>query len=113
MALDQITRLRQLIGEPIPAGGRATDTMYSDVEMQDFLDRAGNDLNRAAYIGWLAKAGVYANLVTTTEGNASRLNSDLRDHAMGMAKHYEGLLPLAVAGRTRIGKIVRPGSAAI
>lgn len=113
MALDQITRLRQLIGERIPSGGTQADTMFTDIEVQDFLDRAGNSLYQAAYIGWQAKAATYAGLASTTEGNASRLNSDLHDHAMRMVKMFEGFLTVSVQGRTRIGKIARPGTGAV
>lgn len=109
MALDQITRLRSLLGESIPEdGGTEADTMFTDVQIQDFLDQTGT-LNQAAYVGWLAKAGTYAGLVNTTEGNAARQMSDLHANALKMVKMYEGMTGISVQGRTRVGKIVRQG----
>lgn len=113
MALDAITRLRQMVGERIPPGGDETATRFTNAEIQDFLDRTGNDQIRAAYEGWKVKAGLFANLASTTEGNASRLNSDLFEHAKDMMRYYESLNPSTVQGRTRIGKIVRPGTGAV
>ena len=112
MALDQITRLRNLIGEPIPVGGNEADTLFTDVQVQDFLDEGGR-LTQAAYVGWLAKAGIYAGLVNTTEGNASRNMSDLHANALEMVRFYQGKIDLPVSGRTRIGTIRRYGGGQI
>lgn len=112
MALDQITRLRTLLGEPIPPSGADTDTMFTDAQVQDFLDLTGT-LTQAAYVGWLAKAGTYAGLANTTEGNASRAMSDLHVAALKQVKLYKGELAPAVAGRARVGRIFRPGTGSI
>lgn len=85
MALTEIQRLRQALGESIPAGGTQSDTMFTDVEIQDFLDRAsGLDpvADWAAYFGWVAKAAALANLVTTREGQSQNNFSDLHDAAI-------------------------------
>lgn len=101
-------RLRQLLGEVVPPGGTAADTMFTPAEIQDFLDST-NSLKAAAASGWLAKAGAYAGLVTTTEGTSRRALSDLHDHAIAMLKVYgaDSSVPTS-SGRTRIHQIVRP-----
>jgi len=53
---------------------------------------------------------MYASLVTTSEGNAAKQMSDLHANALKMVKLYQGSAPLGVAGQTRQGRIVRPGS---
>lgn len=107
MALTDITRLRDLLGEPIPEGGTEADTLFTDQRIEDFLSIANGDLDRAAFEGWRAKAGQLANLVDVTEGNAARKMSDLLDNADKMVKYYQRSSGGPTEGRTRIGRIVR------
>lgn len=107
MALSDASRLRTLLGEVIPPAGSAADTMFSDAQILDFLALGNDDIERAAYEGWRAKAANFANLVDVTEGNASRKLSDLLDHANNMVKLYSKSSSGPTEGRTRIGKIVR------
>lgn len=107
MPLSNAQRLRQLLGEVIPNPGEDTDTMFSDEEIDDFLLRAGNNVARAAAIGWNVKAANYAGLMTTTEGNASRQASDLFGHATTMVKKYEAMRSEATSGRAQVGRIRR------
>jgi hypothetical protein len=81
--------------------------MFSDEEIEDFLELGGNDPFAAAYWGWMEKAANYANLVNVNEGNAAREMSDLHRQAIRMADRYVGYVPTPSRGRARMGKIVR------
>ena len=107
MAISDVDRLRGLLSEVIPPGGSATETLFSDEQIQDFLDMADNDLDRAAYEGWRRKAAEFANLVNVTEGNSARDMSDLHKNALEMIAHYSRARAGPTEGRTRIGRIVR------
>lgn len=107
MALTDQDRLRGLLGEPIPEGGSASETLFSDLEIQDLLTQAGGNLDRAAYEGWRIIAAHFAQLVDTADGNASRAMSDLHDHAIKMIAMYGRSSQGPTEGRTRIGRIRR------
>ena len=107
MALTDADRLRGLLGEPIPEGGTADETLFSDAEIEDLLTQAADNLDRAAYEGWRVKAAHYAGLVDTNDGNASRAMSDLYDHAAKMVSLYARSSGGPTEGRTRIGKVRR------
>lgn len=107
MALTDTTRLRDLLGEPIPEGGTEDDTLFTDQRLNDFLDLANGDVERAAFEGWRAKAGQLANLVDVADGNASRKMSDLLSNAEKMVRFYQRSSSGPTEGRTRIGRIVR------
>lgn len=110
MALSDSDKLRLLLGEVIPAGGTASDTMFSADDIDTFL-LAGSQ-NAAALQGWKAKAAQYSNLVTVTEGNSSRAMSDLYKAALEMVQYYEDAVAAEAVlegtkGRVVIGKISR------
>lgn len=107
MALSSADRLRQLLGERIPAGGVDSDTFFTDDEVNDLLLQGRNSQNRAAYLGWLLKAAEYANMMNVTEGNASRQAATLYDNAMKQVQFYERATTVMATGRTRIGRIRR------
>lgn len=107
MALSDAERVRQLLGESIPTGGDASDTLFTDEEIDSLLADSNNDVERSAYEGWRAKAAKVANLVDVTEGNASRAMSDLHAHALDMVKLYARSSAGPTEGRTRIGRIRR------
>lgn len=117
MPLDDISRLRGLIAERVPTGGDPSDTLFSDEEIEDFLDQASNNIRAAAYLGWIAKAGEYANLADVTEGNSARNLSDLAAAAEKAAANFlpdaqaAGVVPAQGVGRVRIGIIQRSGGA--
>lgn len=90
MAFGDVDRLRLILGEPIPADGSEGDTMFTNVQLQDFLSQADADLSKAAVLGWQIKAADYANLVDVAEGNSSRAMSDLHKNALAMVKYYSG-----------------------
>lgn len=107
MPLTNTQRLRTLLGEQIPTEGTTSDTMFSTEQIEDFLSRGGGDLNAAAFYGWEAKMGELANLVTTSEGNASRAMSDLHKAAKRMVDHYSAFVTTPGRGHARIGHIRR------
>jgi hypothetical protein len=101
-------RLRALIGESIPPGGEDVDTLFTEAEIQDILDQS-DDVERAAYEAWREKAAKLANLVDTTEGNSQKKFSQLLDNANDMIKLYLRSSGGPTEGRTRIGRLTRPG----
>lgn len=100
-------RVRSLLGEAIPASGTDADTMFSDDEIEDFLEEGFQDVNAAAYFGWREKAANYSNMVNVNEGNAAREMSDLHRQALRMMAIYVGYVETPSRGRARMGNIVR------
>lgn len=98
-AITDSQRLRKLLGESIPDGGSADDTLFSDDEITDLLVRH-TTVEACLSEGWEMKAAALADLVTTVEGSSQRKLSDLHDHALAQAKYYG-------SGSTRIGTITR------
>jgi hypothetical protein len=111
MALNAGQHLRMLLGEDTPSGGDDSDTMFKDAEIQHFLDITP-DVERAAFEGWKAKAARLSTLVDTTEGNAQKKYSQSYQNALDMMKIYAkaggSVDGVSTAGRTRVGRIVRP-----
>lgn len=101
-------RLRALVGESIPDGGTEADTLFTEVEIDDILSQS-DDVERAAYEAWREKAAKLANLVDTTEGNSQKKFSQLLDNANDMVKLYLRSSGGPTEGRTRIGRLTRPG----
>lgn len=115
MSSPDVDQVRLRLGEVIPGGGSENDTMFTDAQVQGFLDGATGDQTEAALAGWRVKAARYANLVTVSEGNSTRQMSDLHTNALAMVKQLEGEV-LVVAtpddllgrrGRVVIGEISR------
>lgn len=112
MSRSQEDRLRGLLGEAIPASGSDADTMFTDEEITDFLERAtavNQDftLEAAAFYGWQEKMANYAGMVTVSEGNASRELTELHRNAQRMVEQFRGYVPTPGRGRARIGKLAR------
>lgn len=107
MALSDVERVRQLLGEETDVDGDAGETLFTDEAIQQLLDEAGGNIERAVYEGWRIKAANFSSLVDITEGNASRAMSDLMDHALKMVATYARSTAGPTEGRTRIGRIVR------
>lgn len=101
-------KLRNLLGEPIPASGTEADTLFTTAALTELLEDNNNNLDRAAYEGWRIKAAHYANLVDVTDGNATRAMSDLLDNADKMVRSYLRSSDGPTEGRTRVGRIIRP-----
>lgn len=102
-------QVRSLIGESLPLSGLASDTMFSDDEVLDFLELGSGDVEAAAYYGWREKAANYANLVNVNEGNAARELSDLHRQALRMMDRYVAYIETPGRGRARMGNITREG----
>jgi len=100
-------QLRALLGEALPVGGDDSDTMFTDEEIDDLLEKGNSVPEAAAYYGWLEKAANYAKMVNVNEGNAARELGELHRQALRMADRYIGWVPTPSRGRTRIGKITR------
>jgi hypothetical protein len=100
-------QVRALIGEAIPSGGSAADTMFTDAEIEDFLELGFTNVRAAAYYGWIEKAANYSNLVNVNEGNAARELGELHRQALRMAERFIGYVPTPSRGRARIGNITR------
>ena len=107
MAITDRDRVRRLLGEDIPEGGDESDTLFTDLVIDDFLLIANGDTERAAYEGWKVKAAKLSDLVDITEGNASRAMSDAHKHALDMVRQFQRSSGGPTEGRTRIGKIRR------
>lgn len=103
--ITDIDRLRLEVDDPMPTDG--TDPQFSNAQLQDALDQAYGNVERAAAIVWRWKAARAADLVDVTEGNASRAMSDLQSHALDMVQHYERSRSGPTEGRTTIGRIRR------
>lgn len=99
--------LRLLLGESITPGKTDADTMFSNEEIDDFLETSSGDVFAAAFHGWVAKMGNYANLVTVNEGNAMRELTELHKAAKRMVDQYSGYAPTPGRGRAHIGNIRR------
>lgn len=105
MALTALERLRLLIDDEMPIDG--SDPMFPDATLNDILENAAGDPERAAAEAWMMKAAKYAGMVDVTEGNASRAMSDLHSHALAMVTRYQKSSSGPTEGRTRIGRIRR------
>lgn len=110
MPVTDADRLRRALGERIPTGGSASDTMFSSDEIDDILLQGGSDDNLSAYYGWVAKTAELANLVDTAEGSSKREMGQLHTHALAQVKYYEGLTGITVdhSRHARVGNITRP-----
>ena len=111
MALTGVDILRSILSESIPSGGMDTDTMFTADQIDALLlDRT---MNEASAAGWAEKAGQYAELVDTSEGNSARKMSDLHRAALAMAEYYNGkaaedaIAAGGSGGHVTIGKISR------
>lgn len=104
MTLSAADTVRMNVGESIPVGGTAADTLFTDDQIQAFLTQNNQLINRSTAMAWRAKAASLAGLVDVQEGNSSRKMSQAYDQALAQAKYWASLPenPLVV-GQTRIG----------
>lgn len=98
--------LRMYLGEVIPEGGSDSDTMFSESEIQAFIDNSSS-LNAAASMGWEIKAANLSVLVDMAEGSSRRSLRQRWENALSMANHYQELSGPVSAGGTRIRDIGR------
>jgi hypothetical protein len=97
MAVTDAERLRALIGETIPPGGTASDTLLTEDQVTDLLDRYGTP-ELAQIEGWAIKAAALSTLVDTVEG------SSIRKHS---AVHKAALSQLRTMNTTAGGRVTR------
>jgi hypothetical protein len=97
MAMTDTERLRALLGETIPVGGSASDTLFSEDQVDDLLTRHGS-VEAAESEGWRQKAAALATLVDTTEGSSTRKHS---------AAHKAALAQVRTANTTAGGRGTR------
>jgi hypothetical protein len=100
MAMTESERLRAFLGESIPAGGSASDTLFTSDQIDDLLDRHGSP-EVARREGWELKAAALATLVTTVEGSSQRKMSDAHKAAVRQVQALGG------GGVTRIHTLTR------
>jgi len=81
MPSSQADKLRRKIGEDVPSGGTADDTLFSDEEIQEILDE--NPIwESAVRVAWETKATRLSNLTDVNEGGSRRPLSQLHDKAL-------------------------------
>lgn len=102
----QKTELRDSIGETIPEGGSAADTLVTDEKIEAWID-GSSTMTEAALKGWEYKLAHWAGLVDVTDGAAMRALSDLMEHGQAMISYYQKKSLGTVRSRSRIGKIIR------
>jgi hypothetical protein len=103
MAISDADLLRARLGESIPEGGSDADTLFTDEQIEDFLDRYGSVANSLAE-AWEVKAAALSTLVDTAEGNSRRQLSQAYANAIKQAAALAG-----GPGRARVHQIERPG----
>jgi len=108
-----VARVREKIGETVHTGEAASDTMFSNAEVEAWI-QASPTFNHAVVEGWEAKLANFTNLADVTDGAASRKLGDLADRARENLKYWRNRIAVGpdeelARSRTRIGKIVRNG----
>jgi hypothetical protein len=101
VAVTESERLRGYLGEVIPPGGSASDTLFTEDQVEDLLERHGSP-EAARREGLELKAAALANLVTTVEGSSTRKLSDAHKAVLSQIS----ALGPAGSTRTRIHRIV-------
>jgi hypothetical protein len=106
----QRTEIRLKLGEVIPEGGTDADTLFSDIQVDNLVDKHGS-VDAALGEGWQIKAGLLAGLVDIAEGGSKRNLSSLYQNALRMAEVY-GFNDLSSSGpsnHVRIRTLHRSG----
>lgn len=86
--LDPTDLVRLQCGEQIPDGGEDTDTLFTDGQIQTFLDQCGQMVNAATAMAWRAKMAIFATQVDIVEGNSQRKMSQAYTAAESQAKFW-------------------------
>ena len=101
-----VNELRSMLGESLGEGVVESDSLFTNLQLIAWLD-AEPYMEGAALKGWLTKMAHFAGLVNVVDGASSRELGMLIDNAERMVKLYSKLSLGPVAGRSRVGKIVR------
>lgn len=99
MPVGDVNHVRELIGERVTAGSTEADTMFTDLEIGEILDRNGGSISATVAEAWRIKAAAFASLVDTSEGTSKRAMSDLHENALRMAAAAEENIPGAKGTR--------------
>lgn len=104
MTMSLVDQVRMNAGETIPEGGSASDTNFTDEQINDLLLLNNNLVNKTTAAVWRAKAALYAGLVDVQEGNSSRKMGSMVTAAQAQARFWAAQPePSAAMGGTRIG----------
>lgn len=87
MSSGEIGYMRMLLGDPDPAPAGTTRFFSDDQINMLLLNTESRD--RAAQVGWSAKAAFYADLVDINESGAERLLSQMHKNAVRQAQLYQ------------------------
>lgn len=83
-----VAELRLQIGERVPSGGTAEDTLFTDDEIEMFISRGGGRYFFTLAYAWSAKAGILSELVDVVEDGSQRLLSQRFRNADRRAEHF-------------------------
>lgn len=84
--------LRLLLSEKkVDPNGDGSDTLLTDTELELILTLAGDNLNRAAAIGWAVKGGHYSDMIDMNESGSQRRLNQLFTNCERMWKMYDSL----------------------
>lgn len=105
---DQKRQLRRMVGDRIPPGKDEGSCFFLDSEIEALWTEQGEDMNRAAFQGWLDKMAEFVKLIDTDISGAARRFSQMYKQAEGMAEHYGTLIGAdvnAIVGRV-VGRAI-------
>jgi hypothetical protein len=80
--------VRLQCGESIPDDGDDSDTLFTDGQIQTFLDQCNQMINAATAMAWRAKAAIFATQVDVVEGNSQRKMSQAYQQAKSQATFW-------------------------
>lgn len=83
-----VTRVRLALGERIPVGGTEADTRFMDADIINAMSYNDSDFNKTMAELWLAKGGLWAELVDIAESGTDRSLSQMQRAALAQAKLY-------------------------
>ena len=82
------TELRMYLGERIPTGDTESNTLFTDVELNEIISRGGGNFYLIMGHAWNAKAGILAELIDIGEDGSSRALSQRYKNAERQAQNY-------------------------
>jgi hypothetical protein len=90
MESDQLLRL--YVADPNKdLNGNEIEPFFSNVEIDNLLERFEDDMYGAAAEAWRIKAGRAVELVNSTTDNSTFSLSDIHKHCMNMVEHYSDI----------------------
>lgn len=84
-----LTYLRLLTDERIPAGGSEADTSFTDAELTSITSTCSDDINLAASEVWRIKAGLLHDRMSSYSiGSESVTYLEAYNHALALSEEY-------------------------